>query len=268
MAPPMGMPTAMTGAPQVHYQTVQVDERRKPSLSSASQMPPMNVAPAASYASAGLTSTPPPPPPPAASMPPMTSAAVTPAPPPPVFDSHEGTPQLPPPPVLETSTIDLDTNSPPPPPPPPEAFGNLGGVPPAHVAHLPPAPAPQEAELPPPPPMGLGPDMGGRAGDVSDGQPYHTADMPPAPMGGVEDPMTGEMENCRAKAGHDPAWAPAYYLSKVITLYEYVQDKDDELTFGENQIIYVVKKNDDGWWEGVMNGLTGLFPGNYVEPCD
>lgn len=28
-----------------------------------------------------------------------------------------------------------------------------------------------------------------------------------------------------------------------------------------------MKKNDDGWFEGVLNGLTGLFPGNYVEPC-
>ncbi|KAF8561737.1 hypothetical protein P879_08939 [Paragonimus westermani] len=63
----------------------------------------------------------------------------------------------------------------------------------------------------------------------------------------------------------DPAWAPDYYIEKVITLYEYIRDKDDELTFSENQIIYVVKKNDDGWWEGIMNGITGLFPGNYVE---
>jgi hypothetical protein len=26
-----------------------------------------------------------------------------------------------------------------------------------------------------------------------------------------------------------------------------------------------LKKNSDGWYEGVMNGMTGLFPGNYVE---
>ncbi len=52
----------------------------------------------------------------------------------------------------------------------------------------------------------------------------------------------------------------------VVTVYEYTANKSDELTFGENELIFVIKKNDDGWWEGVMmNGQTGLFPGNYVE---
>lgn len=50
-------------------------------------------------------------------------------------------------------------------------------------------------------------------------------------------------------------------------MYSYQQDKEDELTFDEGAVIYVVKKNDDNWWEGVMDGQTGLFPGNYVEPC-
>ena len=48
-------------------------------------------------------------------------------------------------------------------------------------------------------------------------------------------------------------------------LYDYVKDKDDELTFNAGVIIYVLKKNDDGWYEGVLDGITGLFPGNYVE---
>ena len=48
-------------------------------------------------------------------------------------------------------------------------------------------------------------------------------------------------------------------------IYDYTKDRDDELTFVTGCIIYVVKKNDDGWFEGVTNGLTGLFPGNYVE---
>lgn len=51
----------------------------------------------------------------------------------------------------------------------------------------------------------------------------------------------------------------------VEAVYEYEKDKDDELSFKTGSIIYVVKKNDDGWYEGVLDGVTGLFPGNYVE---
>jgi len=62
-----------------------------------------------------------------------------------------------------------------------------------------------------------------------------------------------------------PSWVPRNYLDKVLAIYDYNADKEDELTFQEGQTIYVLKKNDDGWWEGVMDGITGLFPGNYVE---
>lgn len=51
----------------------------------------------------------------------------------------------------------------------------------------------------------------------------------------------------------------------VVAIYDYAQDKEDELSFMEGAIIYIIKKNDDGWFEGVSNGVTGLFPGNYVE---
>lgn len=51
----------------------------------------------------------------------------------------------------------------------------------------------------------------------------------------------------------------------VVAIYDYTRDKEDELSFQEGAIIYVIKKNDDGWFEGVMSGTTGLFPGNYVE---
>lgn len=64
-----------------------------------------------------------------------------------------------------------------------------------------------------------------------------------------------------------PEWVPEHYLEKVIAIYDYNAEKEDELSFFENSVIYVLKKNDDGWYEGVLNGLTGLFPGNYVEPC-
>lgn len=58
-----------------------------------------------------------------------------------------------------------------------------------------------------------------------------------------------------------------FYFSTVVATYDYSASNDDELSFQENSVIYVIRKNDDGWWEGVLNGITGLFPGNYVEPC-
>ena len=51
----------------------------------------------------------------------------------------------------------------------------------------------------------------------------------------------------------------------MVAIYDYARDKEDELSFQEGAIIYVIKKNDDGWYEGTMNNTTGLFPGNYVE---
>lgn len=54
----------------------------------------------------------------------------------------------------------------------------------------------------------------------------------------------------------------------VVALYDYEAEKADELSFYENSVIYVLKKNEDGWYEGVLDGMTGLFPGNYVESCN
>ncbi|CAH8525501.1 unnamed protein product [Schistosoma mattheei] len=71
------------------------------------------------------------------------------------------------------------------------------------------------------------------------------------------DPLDMQNNRLIPRQPSDPVWAPDFYIEKVITMYEYVRDKDDELTFVENQIIYVIKKNDDGWWEGIMNGKTG-----------
>jgi len=61
---------------------------------------------------------------------------------------------------------------------------------------------------------------------------------------------------------------PKNYIEKVVSLYEYERQLGDELTFQEGVIIYVIKKNDDGWYEGVTEaGETGLFPENYVAVC-
>ncbi|XP_069377277.1 abl interactor 2-like isoform X4 [Paralichthys olivaceus] len=92
---------------------------------------------------------------------------------------------------------------------------------------------------------------------------------PPPPPEDYEDEEDEEesavVEYSDPYAEEDPPWAPRSYLEKVVAIYDYSRDKEDELSFQEGAIIYVIKKNDDGWYEGVMNSTTGLFPGNYVE---
>ncbi|XP_062853818.1 abl interactor 2b isoform X3 [Trichomycterus rosablanca] len=117
----------------------------------------------------------------------------------------------------------------------------------------------QVSDAPPPPPPADAVDF------VVDSAP-----PPPPPEDyeedeGDEDEESAVVEYSDPYAEEDPPWAPRSYMEKVVAIYDYARDKDDELSFQEGAIIYVIKKNDDGWYEGVMNDTTGLFPGNYVE---
>ncbi|KAM6152795.1 abl interactor 2 isoform 4-T4 [Erethizon dorsatum] len=95
--------------------------------------------------------------------------------------------------------------------------------------------------------------------------PRDESPPPPPPPEDYEEEEAAVVEYSDPYAEEDPPWAPRAYLEKVVAIYDYTKDKEDELSFQEGAIIYVIKKNDDGWYEGVMNGVTGLFPGNYVE---
>ncbi|XP_070786701.1 abl interactor 2b isoform X22 [Enoplosus armatus] len=114
----------------------------------------------------------------------------------------------------------------------------------------------QVSDVPPPPPPAEEPV-------------FEEPTPPPPPPEDYEDDEDEEesavVEYSDPYAEEDPPWAPRTYLEKVVAIYDYARDKEDELSFQEGAIIYVIKKNDDGWYEGVMNGTTGLFPGNYVE---
>nr|XP_040057553.1 abl interactor 2-like isoform X5 [Gasterosteus aculeatus aculeatus] len=90
--------------------------------------------------------------------------------------------------------------------------------------------------------------------------------LSPQPLeDGQQEEDSAVVEYCDPYAEEDPPWAPRSYDEKVVAIYDYAADKEDELSFQEGAIIYVIKKNEDGWYEGVMNSTTGLFPGNYVE---
>ncbi|XP_021784672.1 ABI gene family member 3 isoform X9 [Papio anubis] len=145
----------------------------------------------------------------------------------------------------------LERASRPLPHPPPPHWGDHPGFPsqctsrwyPTADSPPPPPPLPwprQDEELPlpldlPPPPPLDGDELG----------------LPPPPPGFGPD---------------EPSWVPASYLEKVVTLYPYIGQKDNELSFSEGTVICVTRRYSDGWCEGISSEGTGFFPGNYVEP--
>ncbi|XP_051061927.1 ABI gene family member 3 isoform X3 [Phodopus roborovskii] len=138
-------------------------------------------------------------------------------------------------------TSGIPQASPATPPPPPPAPATPPPPPVSAEVFLPPPPLevsqPPPAELPLPPPPALEGDELGL--------------LPPPPPGFGPD---------------EPSGVPAAYLEKVVTLYPYTRQKDNELSFSEGTVIWVTRRYSDGWCEGVSSEGTGFFPGNYVEP--
>ncbi|XP_076849894.1 abl interactor 2a isoform X2 [Brachyhypopomus gauderio] len=144
----------------------------------------------------------------------------------------------------------------------PTVGGSLPYRRPPSVSGLPATPASQQnggphysqgqvSDTPPPPPP-------------AEETEFEEVQLPPPSSEDYEE-ESAVVEYSDPYAEEDPPWAPRAYLEKVVAIYDYTRDKEDELTFQEGDIIYVIKMNDDGWYEGVMSGTTGLFPGNYVE---
>lgn len=48
-------------------------------------------------------------------------------------------------------------------------------------------------------------------------------------------------------------------------MYPYKALNDDELSFEADDIISVLGRDEPEWWRGELNGISGLFPSNYVR---
>lgn len=55
-------------------------------------------------------------------------------------------------------------------------------------------------------------------------------------------------------------------IDKVIALFPYTANNPDELSFLKDDIISVTARDEPSWWRGELNGVSGLFPSNYVGP--
>lgn len=61
--------------------------------------------------------------------------------------------------------------------------------------------------------------------------------------------------------------APKTNANQAIALYSFKGEQSGDLPFKKGDVIDILKKTDtvDDWWTGRANGVTGIFPANYVE---
>lgn len=52
----------------------------------------------------------------------------------------------------------------------------------------------------------------------------------------------------------------------MVALFPYTANNPDELSFLKDDIINVTARDEEAWWRGELNGVSGLFPSNYVAP--
>ncbi|XP_014470507.1 PREDICTED: intersectin-1 isoform X2 [Dinoponera quadriceps] len=55
-------------------------------------------------------------------------------------------------------------------------------------------------------------------------------------------------------------------IERVMALYPYQAQNEDELSFEKGDVISVLGKEETAWWRGELNGVSGVFPSNYVSP--
>uniref|UniRef100_A0A1B6KVP3 Intersectin-1-like n=1 Tax=Graphocephala atropunctata TaxID=36148 RepID=A0A1B6KVP3_9HEMI len=68
------------------------------------------------------------------------------------------------------------------------------------------------------------------------------------------------------RSGRQTPSAEPTSTERVIALFQYKALNEDELSFEKDDIISVLSKDEPAWWRGELNGVTGLFPSNYVAP--
>jgi len=56
------------------------------------------------------------------------------------------------------------------------------------------------------------------------------------------------------------------HVQVVRALYNYTAQQNDELSFQEGDILYIIDKSDQsGWWKAKVGNQEGMIPSNYVE---
>eukprot|EP01111_Echinosteliopsis_oligospora_P014912 TRINITY_DN5735_c1_g1_i3.p1 TRINITY_DN5735_c1_g1~~TRINITY_DN5735_c1_g1_i3.p1 ORF type:complete len:1071 (+),score=360.39 TRINITY_DN5735_c1_g1_i3:181-3393(+) len=102
-------------------------------------------------------------------------------------------------------------------------------------------------------PMGMGAGAGAGAGRG-------------APMGAGRGAPMGGAGRGAPVAKPPPSVKPAAAAKPTcVAIYDYEASTDDELTFKEGDVITILQKDQNGWWQGELMGKKGWIPANYVQ---
>ncbi|KAI9322809.1 hypothetical protein BX666DRAFT_1898634 [Dichotomocladium elegans] len=108
--------------------------------------------------------------------------------------------------------------------------------------------------------------------DAEEGPPAYgatggtTLDATPMAYGKQQYP-----QNSGSRSGPAPPPPPAIANTSsaqyVLALYDYDAQAEGDLSFRKDDKIEVIQRTADknDWWTGRLNGVTGIFPGNYVS---
>ncbi|MBE3048306.1 hypothetical protein IMZ48_38540 [Candidatus Bathyarchaeota archaeon] len=84
-------------------------------------------------------------------------------------------------------------------------------------------------------------------------------------------PSTSDLTSVagKKKPPPPPPKKPSRLEERVVALYDFVGEGNDDLSFREGDSIKIVKKTDtdQDWWVGELRGVRGSFPANYCKPA-
>ncbi|XP_034562415.1 SH3 domain-containing kinase-binding protein 1 isoform X2 [Notolabrus celidotus] len=88
--------------------------------------------------------------------------------------------------------------------------------------------------------------------------------------GGQAGMIRSELSNGRASPVSDPGVRPGRKGEQIRkrrckAAFSYVPQHEDELGLKIGDIIEIIAEVEEGWWEGSLNGKTGMFPSNFTK---
>ncbi|XP_028288637.1 SH3 domain-containing kinase-binding protein 1 isoform X2 [Parambassis ranga] len=81
--------------------------------------------------------------------------------------------------------------------------------------------------------------------------------------------IRSDLSNGRASPVSDPSVRPGkkeqIRKRRCKAAFSYIPQHEDELELKVGDVIEIIAEVEEGWWEGVLNGKTGMFPSNFTK---